>query len=117
MHLNATLDLDVVAIEAEDRISVLLELAAPAAKTSRTRPPSTLQVVLDRSGSMAGDPLESAKAALIDLVGRLEPTDHFGLVVFDDEVHVAVPAAPLTDKDQPQRRLPPGPAGGAPRRR
>jgi Ca-activated chloride channel family protein len=47
MHLNATLDLDVVAIEAEDQISVLLELAAPAAKTSRTRPPSTLQVVLD----------------------------------------------------------------------
>src|SRR3954469_11751883 len=99
MHLNATLDLDVVAIEAEDQISVLLELAAPAAKRSPTRSPRTLQVVLDRSGSMAGDPLESAKGALIDLVGRLEPTDHFGLVVFDDEVHVAVPAAPLADKD------------------
>src|SRR4051812_50061872 len=99
MHLNATLDLDVVAIEAEDQISALRELAAPAAKSSQTRPPSTLQVVLDRSGSMAGEPLESAKAALIDLVGRLEPTDNFGLVVFDDEVHVAVPAAPLADTD------------------
>ncbi len=98
MHLNATLDLDVVAIEAQDQISVLLELAAPAAERSRTRPPSTLQVVLDRSGSMAGGALESAKDALIDLVGRLEPTDHFGLVVFDDEVQVAVPAAPLADK-------------------
>jgi Ca-activated chloride channel homolog len=69
MHLNATLDLDldVVAIEAQDRISVLLELAAPAAETTGTRPPSTLQVVLDRSGSMAGGALESAKDALIDL--------------------------------------------------
>jgi len=112
MHLNATLDLDVVAIEAEDRISVLLELAAPAAKTSRTRPPSTLQVVLDRSGSMAGDPLESAKAALIDLVGRLEPTDHFGLVVFDDEVHVAVPAGPLADKDAVRGLIASIPPGG-----
>src|SRR3954451_19566045 len=98
MHLNATLDLDVVAIEAEDQVSVLLELAAPAAKRSQTRAPSTLQVVLDRSGSMAAAPPESAKAALIARVGRLEPPDHFGLVVFDDEVPVAVPAGPLTDK-------------------
>src|SRR5215218_5936173 len=99
MHLNATLDLDVVAIESQDQISVLLELAAPAASADRTRPPGTLQVVLDRSGSMAGGALESAKDALIDLVGRLEPTDHFGLVAFDDEVQIAVPAAPLADKD------------------
>src|SRR4051794_13269802 len=111
MHLNATLDLDVVAIEAQDHISVLLELAAPTDETARTRPPSTLQVVFDRSGSMAGDPLESAKGALIDLVGRLEPTDHFGLVVFDDEVHVAVPTAPLADTDVVRsliRSIPPG---------
>src|SRR3954451_21741716 len=112
MHLNATLDLDVVAIEAEDQVSVLLELAAPAAKRSQTRAPSTLQVVLDRSGSMAGDPLESAKAALIDLVGSLEPTDHFGLVVFDDEVHVAVPAGPLTDKDTVRGLIGSIPPGG-----
>ena len=112
MHLNATLDLDVVAIEAQDQISVLLELAAPDAETSRTRPPSTLQVVLDRSGSMAGEPLEAAKDALIDLIGRLEPTDHFGLVVFDDEVHVAVPAAPLTDKDAVRGLIASIPPGG-----
>jgi Ca-activated chloride channel homolog len=112
MHLNATLDLEVVAIEAQDQVSVLLELAAPAAETANPRPPSTLQVVLDRSGSMAGGALESAKTALIDLVGRLEPTDHFGLVVFDDEVHVAVPAAPLTDKDAVRALIASIPRGG-----
>ena len=112
MHLNATLDLDVVALEADDQISVLLELTAPTAQTSRTRPPSTLQVVLDRSGSMAGDPLESAQAALIDLVGRLEPTDNFGLVVFDDQVHVTIPAGPLTDKDAVRGTIASIPPGG-----
>ena len=112
MHLDATLDLDVVAVEAQDRISVLLELAAPAASADRTRPPGTLQVVLDRSGSMAGGALESAKDALIDLVGRLEPTDHFGLVLFDDEVHVAVPAAPLADKDVVRSLIRSIPSGG-----
>jgi len=112
MHLNATLDLDVVAIEAQDQVSVLLELAAPAAETANPRPPSTLQVVLDRSGSMAGGALESAKSALIDLIGRLEPTDHFGLVLFDDEVNVAIPAAPLTDKDAVRAVIASIPPGG-----
>ncbi|MEO6471923.1 MAG: VWA domain-containing protein, partial [Aeromicrobium sp.] len=58
-----------------------------------------LQVVLDRSGSMAGAPLEGAKKALIALVRRLEPTDNFGLVTFDDSAQVVVPAGPLTDKE------------------
>jgi len=92
-------------------VSLLLELSAPLADTDKPRAPGTLQVVLDRSGSMAGGALESAKDALFDLVGRLEPTDHFGLVVFDDEVQIAVPAAPLTDKEVVRaliRCIPPG---------
>ena len=40
-------------------------------------------MVLDRSGSMAGDRLEQAKLALITLVDRLDPHDRFGLVTFD----------------------------------
>ena len=42
--------------------------------------------------------LEAAKEALLSLVGRLDPTDNFGLVVFSDEAAVAVPAGPLRDK-------------------
>ena len=98
MRLNAQLDVDVVALEADDAVSVLLELAAPVADAARTRPSSTLQVVLDRSGSMAGDRLDAALAALDALVARLDPTDHFGLVAFDDAVQVVVPAGPLRDK-------------------
>ena len=99
MHLNALLDLEIVAIESEDQVSVLLELAAPTAKSNEPRAPAALEVVLDRSGSMQGDRLEAAKAALESLVDRLDPSDNFGLVVFDDDVQVAIPAGPLTDKD------------------
>jgi Ca-activated chloride channel homolog len=98
MHLNALLDLDIVAVEAEDEVSVLLELRAPKAPASRKRAPAALEIVLDRSGSMDGDRLEAAKGAIESLIGRLDPTDSFGLVVFDDQVQVAVPAGPLTDK-------------------
>ena len=99
MKINALLDVNVVAHETEDEVAVLLELEAPAALADVTRPQASLQVVLDRSGSMDGAPLEGAKKALVALVRRLEPTDNFGLVTFDDSAQVVVPAGPLADKD------------------
>jgi Ca-activated chloride channel family protein len=100
MHLNAHLDVDVVAVETDDEVSVLLDLAAPAAITATdARPAATLQIVLDRSGSMAQDDrLEGAKRAIRALIDRLEPTDNFGLVAFDDAVQIVVPAGPLVSK-------------------
>lgn len=98
MDLSAHLDLDVVAHQAEDQLSVLVELAAPDLPADAARVPSTLVVVLDRSGSMGGDRISAAKAALLSIVDRLDPRDRFGLVAFDDQVDIVVPAGPLTDK-------------------
>ena len=98
MDINALLDVDLVAVESEDHLSVLLELTAPGRDSGAQRPPSTLQVVLDRSGSMSGERLDAAKDALESLIARLDPTDNFGLVTFDDEVAVPIPAGPLADK-------------------
>lgn len=99
MKINALLDVNVVAHETEDEVTVLLELEAPAAVADAGRPQASLQVVLDRSGSMHGAPLEGAKKALIALVRRLEPSDNFGLVTFDDSAQVVVPAGSLSDKE------------------
>lgn len=99
MLINAHLDVDVLAHETEDQLSVLVELTAPPAPAGPgERTASTLQVVLDRSGSMNGSRLDGAKTALLALIDRLHPTDNFGLVVFDDVVDIVVPAGPLTDK-------------------
>ena len=97
MNLKTTLDIDLVAVETADEVAVLLDLSAPPTRQG-ARQPQTVQIVLDRSGSMAGERLEAAKDALEALIARLDPTDAFGLVVFDDAVQVAVPTAPLTDK-------------------
>lgn len=105
MKFNASLDVNVVAHETTDEVTVLLDLEAPASTLDATRPPSSLQIVLDRSGSMSGAPLEGAKRALIDLIQRLEPTDNFGVVTFDDEAQVVVPAGPLTDKHDALDRI------------
>lgn len=98
MKATAHLDVDVLAHEADDTLSVLLELVAPAADVDLVRAPAVLQVVLDRSGSMAGPRLDGAKRALLAVVDRLDPRDSFGLVAFDDRARIVVPAGPLADK-------------------
>jgi Ca-activated chloride channel family protein len=54
---------------------------------------------------MEGGRLAGAKTALTSLVDRLDPKDHFGLVVFDDRVDVIVPAARLADKTAVKRAI------------
>lgn len=98
MKIESFVDVDVVALEVEDQVSVLLQLAAPVAPSDAARPPAALVVVLDRSGSMDGERLWAAHVALCGLVDRLDPVDVFGLVAFDDVATVVVPAGPLVDK-------------------
>ncbi|RCG32713.1 VWA domain-containing protein [Sphaerisporangium album] len=98
MHVSAHLDLDVVPLDQDGEVTVLVQITAPRPKPSATRRPATLQIVLDRSGSMAGGRLDGAKRALLSLVDRLDPADDFGLVSFDDTARVDLPAGPLTDK-------------------
>jgi Ca-activated chloride channel family protein len=113
MHITTHLDLDVVALEGDDQISLLVELTAPAAAAGSTHRPRTLVVVLDRSGSMQGERLSGAKRALADLIDRLDPEDRFGLVTFDNTVRLDIPAAPLTDKSQARQRIAAVHPGGA----
>ena len=104
MQVNARADVDVVAVENDDEVTVMVELAAPTAQHGDRRPAATVQVVLDRSGSMSGERLDAAKQALARLVDRLEPTDRFGVVAFDDEVDVVVAAARSTTNRRRSRR-------------
>lgn len=105
MHVTAHLDVDLVAVEQEDQITLMLELAAPPAPPGHERAPSTVQVVLDRSGSMAGERLYTALVAIDRLVARLDARDRFGLVAFDDTVNVVVPAGELHDKHLVRRAI------------
>ena len=108
MHISAHLDVDVVALETDDEVSVLVELTAPPAPPladGQARPVRTLQVVVDRSGSMQGGRLAGAVTALTALVDRLEPGDNFGVVAFDDRVELTVPAGRLRDKAAAKRAI------------
>jgi Ca-activated chloride channel family protein len=67
--------------------------APPALPGARPAVPLNVALVLDRSGSMAGEPLEAARGAAAGLVRRLRPTDVVSVVAYDHEVQtLAEPA-------------------------
>lgn len=53
-------------------------------------------LVLDRSGSMKGEKMEQAKAALTAVLGGLRPQDNVAVVAFDKMVETFGDAAPAT---------------------
>ena len=104
MKVKAVLDVDMVAMEANDQITLMLDLTAPENVKQTSRPGQTVQVVLDRSGSMQGQPLDAAKGSLLKLVDRLAPQDCFGLVGFDDSALVIAPTRKMCDHHMPSLR-------------
>jgi Ca-activated chloride channel family protein len=104
MIVKANLDLDMVALESDDRVTLMLDLTAPINEASKDRPGQAVQIVLDRSGSMQGGPLESAKESILKLIDRLAPQDSFGLVAFDDTALVIAPIRTMADHDMPALR-------------
>lgn len=88
--------------ENTDSVTLMVEGEAPGADTpAPDLPQHTAVVVLDRSGSMAGRPLESANRALMILVDRLDDRDRFGFVAFDDVAAVVIPVGKESDSTGP----------------
>lgn len=58
---------------------------------------SALALVMDRSGSMAGEKLEMAKSAAIASAEVLTRNDSIGVYAFDSELHVVVPMTRITN--------------------
>lgn len=56
------------------------------------RMPLNLCLVIDRSGSMEGEPLEYVKRACGHVVDQLDPNDILSIVTFDDRAEVVMPA-------------------------
>ncbi len=104
MQVKALLDVDMVALEATDKVTLMLDLTAPQNPTHASRTGQAVQVVLDRSGSMDGAPLDAAKGSLLKLIDRLAPQDSFGLVAFDDNALVVAPMRTMADHHLPSLR-------------
>lgn len=72
---------------------------APAPSRAARRSPLNLALVIDRSGSMSGHPLQMARQAAVAAVRQAHPEDRLSVVAFDDRVEVVVPSGSVTDRD------------------
>lgn len=86
------------------REQFLLEISAgtgvdlPGAGISGPRTPLNLCLVIDRSGSMEGLPLDYVKNACQYVVDMLSPQDTLSIVTFEEMVDVLMPPQRVTNK-------------------
>jgi hypothetical protein len=92
------------------------EPASPSGPTSRwesrvtrrtqrsvDRPPVNVAIVLDRSGSMAGDKIRQAKEAAKYAVDLLGPQDILSIITYESTVDVLMPATQGSGQKQSKR--------------
>lgn len=98
MKINASLDFTVILANRAQPVHFALQLEAATLNQTRPRP-AAFCVVLDRSGSMNGPPLDKAKQAAKLAARNLRPEDNFSLVIFDTEAQVLIPSQVAANKD------------------
>jgi len=81
---------------------------APAPKHE----PGAVIVIIDRSGSMQGPKLDTAKQATRDVVEALEVTDEVGVITFDSEATVVVPLQRAANRKKIEAAITEVTAGG-----
>ena len=71
----------------------LVKLVAGKAETTGKddRLPLNLALVLDRSGSMSGEPLEYVKESVSFVVDQVASCDFLSIITFDQDVNVISP--------------------------
>ena len=59
-----------------------------------------LAIVIDRSGSMSGQPLNEAKACAIMMVKQMHADDRIAVVTYDNEAELVVPSTLCANKQE-----------------
>src|SRR5580700_2766513 len=91
MNIELQLDYKTILRNSSRPVHLVARLTAPTHPLTQRARPTAFTVVLDRSGSMQGVPIEHAKRACREVIKNLRPEDYFSLVVFDDSAQVVLP--------------------------
>ncbi len=94
-------------MEADKRQTAFVKIALTGFKQDSVheRIPANVAIVLDKSGSMAGQKIEQAKQAAILAVNRLNTHDIVSVVAYDTVVDVVVPATKVSDKEAIAKKI------------
>ncbi len=97
VRLRVDVDRGVLSADTNEKAIVKIGLDCVRPPRRDARPLVNLALVIDRSGSMAGDKIAKAREAALEAVRRLAPDDIVALVVYDTRVQTLVPAQRVGD--------------------
>lgn len=97
LKINAQLD-NVYCSADKKELYLAIHILAQKAQQKKARTPLNISLVIDRSGSMAGDKIHYAKEACKFVIDNLESQDFVSIVIYDDDVDVLQPTTPVKDK-------------------
>lgn len=100
MQAQYQLDYPAIAINQANELNLLIRITGGLTRQNAQRLPLNLSVVLDRSGSMAGDKLTNVQKAAEFLIQHLTAHDYFSLVSYNHAVNVEVAAQRVQRKDR-----------------
>lgn len=102
METVPTLDISLTPLKsalsenAQGDFQLLIRLSAKT-ETEIPRTPVAVVLVIDRSGSMAGERIEAAKACCAIFVNQLHDEDQVGVVIYDDRIDVLLELMPAKE--------------------
>lgn len=79
----------------EDRVFAGLAFATNIEAATWKREPLNLVAVVDKSGSMFGEPLELVRQSLRRIVGQMRDGDQISIVLYGDQSHVHLAPTPI----------------------
>jgi Ca-activated chloride channel family protein len=112
MKVNYTLSQSPIALNHAANVDLIVSFQGSDRKDPSSRRPLNLSLVLDRSGSMAGQPLRYAISAAQKLVEYLTPEDILSVVIYDDTPEVILPAQPIQNPSEIKKQIGKIRAGG-----
>ena len=85
----------------DNEFYALLQVNADDQASNNERSKSlNLAIIIDRSGSMSGQPLNEAKACAIMMVKRMHADDRIAVVTYDNEAKLVVPSTLCANKQE-----------------
>ncbi|CAD5942127.1 vWA domain-containing protein [Planktothrix agardhii] len=98
IQVNYSLSHSLIATNTGTAVDLILNFNGEKTENSSPRRRLNLSLVIDRSGSMAGQPLQYAIKAAQKLVESLTAQDIISIVIYDDQADVILAPRLVTDK-------------------